>query len=286
MRRSSLVHKIYSTHILSNTMSQKKTLMPKDSSASDKTKNTQVKRATTSANNNDKKSQAVHFSLDDVASIVAQKKVSEPQQEPKQKPLKTPKSVTPSPEITSSPTEKRVHVAASLSDILGFNPAAKKSSVTLEADEIPEKWKHYYDLLIDLRRHLNDELDLHTADTLKHSSREESGTQGGGFGNHQADAATDAFDRDFALSLVSSEQDALYEVEEAIQRIKLGKYGLCEVTGEPIAAERLEAVPFTRFSLEGQAEYEKKNRRKVARDAGGIFDDNADAPKLESSDDD
>jgi RNA polymerase-binding transcription factor DksA len=78
----------------------------------------------------------------------------------------------------------------------------------------------------------------------------------------------------------------LYEVEEAIQRIKLGEYGLCEVTGEPIAAERLEAVPFTRFSLEGQAEYEKKNRRKVARDAGGIFDDNADAPKLESSDDD
>ena len=108
----------------------------------------------------------------------------------------------------------------------------------------------------------------------------------GGFGNHQADAATDAFDRDFALSLVSSEQDALYEVEEAIQRIKLGEYGLCEVTGEPIAPERLEAVPFTRFSLEGQAEYEKKNRRKVARDAGGIFDDNGDAPKIESSDDD
>ena len=140
--------------------------------------------------------------------------------------------------------------------------------------------------MIDLRRHQNDELDLHTADTLKHSSREESGTQGGGFGNHQADAATDAFDRDFALSLVSSEQDALYEVEEAIQRIKLGEYGRCEVTGDPIAPERLEAVPFTRFSLEGQAEYEKNNRRKIARDAGGIFDDNADAPKIESSDDD
>lgn len=267
-------------------MSQKKTLASTDTNGSVKSKATQVKRATTSASNLDKKSHAVHFSLDDVASIVAQKKVTEPTKELKKTVSKTAESVKSAPKIESRPAEKRVHVAASLSDILGFNPAAKKSSVALEADEIPEKWKHYYDLLIDLRRHLNDELDLHTADTLKHSSREESGTQGGGFGNHQADAATDAFDRDFALSLVSSEQDALYEVEEAIQRIKLGEYGLCEVTGEPIAPERLEAVPFTRFSLEGQAEYEKKNRRKVARDAGGIFDDNGDAPKIESSDDD
>jgi RNA polymerase-binding transcription factor DksA len=267
-------------------MSKKKTLASKDSTVSEKPNTTQVKRATTSAANNEKKNHAVHFSLDDVASIVAQKKVVEPTEQPKKPASKTPEPVKSAAHIESNPTEKRVHVAASLSDILGFNPAAKKSSVALEADEIPDKWKHYYDLLIDLRKHLNDELDLHTADTLKHSSREESGTQGGGFGNHQADAATDAFDRDFALSLVSSEQDALYEVEEAIQRIKLGEYGLCEVTGEPIAAERLEAVPFTRFSLEGQAEYEKKNRRKVARDAGGIFDDNGDAPKLESSDDD
>ena len=62
-------------------MSQKKTLASTDTNGSVKSKTTQVKRATTSASNLDKKSHAVHFSLDDVASIVAQKKVTEPKKE-------------------------------------------------------------------------------------------------------------------------------------------------------------------------------------------------------------
>ena len=64
-------------------MPKKKTLASKDSKTSEKSNSTQVKRATTSAVNNEKKSHAVHFSLDDVASIVAQKKASEPKKESK-----------------------------------------------------------------------------------------------------------------------------------------------------------------------------------------------------------
>ncbi|MFP4261197.1 MAG: TraR/DksA family transcriptional regulator, partial [Opitutales bacterium] len=108
-----------------------------------------------------------------------------------------------------------------------------------------------------------------------------------GYGTHQADAGTDSFDRDFALSLVSSEQEALNEIEEAIQRIKNGTYGICEVTGKPIPAARLTAVPFTHYSVEGQAEYEKNLRRKADRvDPGGLFGETSDVPKIMSSDDD
>ncbi|MGC3989400.1 MAG: hypothetical protein QM796_06925 [Chthoniobacteraceae bacterium] len=46
---------------------------------------------------------------------------------------------------------------------------------------------------------------------------------------HQADAGSDAYDRDFALSLLSQEQDALYEIDEALKRIDHGTYGVCEM---------------------------------------------------------
>lgn len=246
-----------------------------------------VARSGVSKDSDDKKSAPVVFSLDDVEALMAsKKKQAASEAKPADKaPVGAPvkKKVV---AVEDKPAEKRVHAPASLADILGFNPAAKKPSTTLEEDEIPKKWKKYYKLLLGLRQHVSDELDLHTSDTLKHSIRDESGNQSGGYGNHQADAATDSFDRDFALSLVSSEQDALNEVEEAIQRIKSGNYGICEVTGEPIAKERLEAVPFARFSVEGQAEYEKNKRRKISREAGGIFGDGTDTPKLQSDDDD
>lgn len=231
----------------------------------------------------DKKASPIAFSLDDVAAIVESKKKSAPTEEAPKK--ETPKAAAPKKKVVvdDQPVEKRVHAAASLADILGFNPAQKKDT-TLEEDDIPKKWKKYYKLLIDLRDHVRDEIDLHTADTLKHSSRDDSGDLSS-YGNHQADAGTDEFDRDFALSLVSSEQDALHEIEEAIGRIKDGSYGICEVTGEPINKERLEAVPFARFSVEGQAEYEKNKRRKVDRNVGGLFADNSDAPKITSDDD-
>lgn len=77
------------------------------------------------------------------------------------------------------------------------------------------------------------------------------------FGMHQADAGSDAYDRDFALSLLGKEQDALYEINEALKRIETGTYGLCEGTGVKIPEERLEAMPFARFSVAHQEKLER-----------------------------
>ena len=228
----------------------------------------------------DKKATPIVFSLDDVEALVATRK-SEKKEVVKKAPVKK-KAEAPVKKkviVNDEPVEKRVLGAASLADILGFNPAEKKKVTSLEEASIPKKWKKYYKLLLDLRAHVSAELDLHTSDTLQHNSKDE--------GDHklEADAGTDAFDRDFALSLVSNEQDALNEVEEAILRIKDGSYGVCEVTGEQIGKERLTAVPFARYSVEGQSEFEKNQRRKVDRTAGGLFADSADAPKIVSDDD-
>jgi RNA polymerase-binding transcription factor DksA len=229
------------------------------------------------------------FSLDEVEAVIAARKSREPektQPKLKKKAVKVAKKVAKKKavDLDKIPVKKRVHAPASLTDILGFNPSEKKKTVSEEAAAIPRKWKKYYKLLLELRRHLQEELDLHTSDTLMHSAREDAGDLSN-YGNHQADAGTDSFDRDFALSLVSNEQDALYEIEEAIRRMIDGVYGVCEQTGEPIKKERLEAVPFARFSLEGQKEYEKNNRRKTDRVVEEIFSDNSDAPKIVTDDD-
>jgi RNA polymerase-binding transcription factor DksA len=94
-------------------------------------------------------------------------------------------------------------------------------------------------------------------DTLR--SRAE-GSEASAFGMHQADAGSDAYDRGFALSLLSQEQDALYEIEEALKRVDAGTYGICEMSGKPIPHARLEAIPFARFTVECQTQIEKQKK--------------------------
>jgi DnaK suppressor protein len=160
---------------------------------------------------------------------------------------------------------------ASLTDILGFNPS-KGRKPTLEVDEesVPEKFRRYYKMLIELRNHVLTQLGEHTEETLLKSAKDDSGDLSG-YGQHMADAGTDTFDRDFALSLVSSEQEALSEIEAAIKRIHDGTYGVCEATQKPIPKERLLAVPFTRYSAEAKKEVERHSHRSQQR--GGLFGD-------------
>ena len=56
----------------------------------------------------------------------------------------------------------------------------------------------------------------------------------------------------------------LLEIEFALARIQSGNYGICEETQEPIEADRLLALPYTRLSLEG-AEMREAIGRKYAR---------------------
>ena len=247
--------------------------------APDTLKKAVVSREGSAAN---KKSTPIVFSLDDVEELIAAKKTSEPAAEkPVSKKVTASKASASKVLVIDKPVEKRVLGAASLADILGFNPKEKRTNTELVESEIPKKWRKYYKLLIDLRAHVSDEINLHTADTLKHNARDDSGNT-----SSPADSGTDSFDRDFALSIVSNEQDALVEIEEAIIRIKDGSYGVCEITEKAIPAARLSAVPFTRYSLEGQAEHERNQYRKSNQiDAGGIFGDVSDAPKLVSNDD-
>lgn len=89
---------------------------------------------------------------------------------------------------------------------------------------------------------------------------ESGGNEVSAHGLHQADAGSDAYDRDFALNILSQEQDALLKIDDALKRIELGTYGICEMSGKPIPKARLEAIPFARYTVECQQEVERKNR--------------------------
>jgi RNA polymerase-binding transcription factor DksA len=116
--------------------------------------------------------------------------------------------------------------------------------------------------LLQLRDAMVDSMAGVAQDTLR--SRAE-GSEASAFGMHQADAGSDAYDRDFALSLLSQEQDALYEIDQALKRIELGTYGKCEMSGKHIPRARLEAIPFARFTVECQSQLEKQNRASRVR---------------------
>ncbi|HEY2343418.1 MAG TPA: TraR/DksA C4-type zinc finger protein [Chthoniobacteraceae bacterium] len=116
--------------------------------------------------------------------------------------------------------------------------------------------------LLQLRDNILDSMNGVAKDTLR--SRAE-GSEASAFGMHQADAGSDAYDRDFALSLLSQEQDALYEIEEALKRVEQGAYGVCEMSGKPIAHARLEAIPFARYTVECQAQIERQTKAQRSR---------------------
>lgn len=127
--------------------------------------------------------------------------------------------------------------------------------------------------LLELKDSLVDSVSGMANETLR--ARAE-GSEASAFGMHQADAGSDAYDRDFALSLLSKEQDALYEIEEALKRIEQGTYGICEMSGEKIPQARLEARPFARFTVDCQAEYEREvsasGGRRSVRSLFGLMD--------------
>lgn len=72
-----------------------------------------------------------------------------------------------------------------------------------------------------------------------------------------AESASEESDRGMSLVAARATHGSLVDVLEAIRRIEQGTYGICELTGKAIEPERLKAVPWARYSLEGQNELEK-----------------------------
>ena len=123
--------------------------------------------------------------------------------------------------------------------------------------------------LLDLRDTLVDQMNGVARDSL---GRGDENNDASAFGMHQADAGSDAYDRDFALNILSQEQDALHEIEEALVRINSGEYGVCQGSGAGIPQARLEAMPFARCTVEYQEKLDSESASGMYRSpVGSLF---------------
>jgi len=182
--------------------------------------------------------------------------------------------------------------AVSLDELFGYNPFAK-DSVSVEEKQIPQKWMRYYKKLTALRTTIQKEIDEHSQAAFSRKNKEADDEVSASYSQHTADIDNEAFTRDCALSLLAGKQQELAEINIAIERMKNGTYGICEITGKPIPAERLRDIPFTRYSLEGKIEAEKQRkaaaRRRIANaptDIAAVTDIENDVPIVFNEDDD
>ncbi len=169
----------------------------------------------------------------------------------------------PAPKAAARPAR-----AASSAKSKPVAPAAR-ASAPVHRDEPPKAapkpmgkkdLEFFRKLLLNLRDRIVDEISFLAGENLNHSQREASGDLSN-YGMHMADQGTDNFDREFALSLVSNEQEVLYEIDDALHRIDNSTYGVCELTGRAIEPERLKVLPYARYCREAQEQLEKNRKR-------------------------
>jgi DnaK suppressor protein len=228
---------------------------------------------------------------------MAQKPKSSGKPEKAAKPASSKPKAELNPKIAASKTVETNHKVTSTTSLKAAKPKSIANGVEDEEVQRPQlrlpqdaKTLAFFDRqkrrLLDLRDHFLDQMQSVAQDSLR--SRAEN-NEASAVGQHQADAGSDAYEKDFALSLLSQEQDALYEIEEALKRIEVGSYGVCEMSNKVIPHARLEAIPFARFTVECQQQLEKENRGRRRWDTAPQFMDSAEAfadEEEESSEDD
>jgi len=129
---------------------------------------------------------------------------------------------------------------------------AKKSHGAMKKPELIE----FRDLLEDMQSRLRGDVRQLTKEALgtdRHDSGGESKSP-----THMAELGSDTFEQDFSLSLAANEQETLTEISAALQRIKDGTFGLCEIctkdgkspTQATIPKPRLRAIPYARTCVD------------------------------------
>jgi RNA polymerase-binding protein DksA len=122
-------------------------------------------------------------------------------------------------------------------------PKAKKTArIKLSAKEK----RDYKAMLLGMRQQLSGQISSLKRDSLQRNDSVVSDEDG-----------TDAFERQFALKIASSEQNSLFDIDDALRRLAQGTYGICEECACTVETPRLKALPFVRLCIKCQSETEK-----------------------------
>jgi RNA polymerase-binding protein DksA len=148
-------------------------------------------------------------------------------------------------------------------------PAARKNKAGLSKAQL----KSFREALIEKRKDLLG--DMYGSDT---DTRFADGGQGerANLPTHPADAGTDSYEQEFTLGLLESERILLDEIQQALERIENGTFGICMGTGEPIGLPRLKARPWAKYCIDYARKIEKGLVRRDEDDIDPFADENDD----------
>lgn len=118
-----------------------------------------------------------------------------------------------------------------------------------------EELNHFKELILKRRRAAKEDIDRMRAQIEE--AREQAGDNTA-YSFHMADAGTDAMEREKLHLMIARQQKYIGYLDRALERIENDTYGICKVTGKPIAKERLEAVPHTEISIDAKKEQKRK----------------------------
>jgi RNA polymerase-binding protein DksA len=79
--------------------------------------------------------------------------------------------------------------------------------------------------------------------------------------DNPADIGSESFAQEFSLELLQRDEATLTQIDEALDRVKAGTFGLCEGCDEAIPRARLNAVPHARFCVDCQRKSERRPGR-------------------------
>jgi DnaK suppressor protein len=133
---------------------------------------------------------------------------------------------------------------------------AKKPVLKLSRREL----EHFKTKLKVEKNRVLEEMDGLQQENLKTSISDAAG-ENSRYTFHLGDVASLSYGREFSMGLAERQQKYLEEIDEALERINEGTYGICKVTGELIPAERLEEVPVAKYSVKGKEILERRRRQ-------------------------
>jgi len=136
----------------------------------------------------------------------------------------------------------------------------------------------YRRMLLEKRRDLIGDMSGIEAEALRKSRQEGTGDLSN-LPTHPADVGTDNYEQEFTLELLESERILLDEIDQALERIDKGTFGICLGTGRPIGEARLKARPWSKYCIEyarmiekGLVKPNEDGRLDVADEAGDAGD--------------
>ena len=139
---------------------------------------------------------------------------------------------------------------------LGYQGGVQESAapeITAKTPFDKKQLEHYRQILIKKRAEL-----IGDVSNIEHEALRGNSGSLSNLPQHIAEQGSDTFDQSLALDLAAADRKLIREIEDALRRIENGTFGVCEITGKPIKVDRLEELPWARYSIDAARMLERQ----------------------------